>query len=120
MPPSILLVISNSVQSLASGATPGVLQPGESIQVPVYYAGWQLPYNFSYPPINFSLGVLKADDATVIDWNSLKDSLRPPNIHADAWGAVFANLVAQTGTTWGAFVKRLDDNASYLGHLGDR
>ena len=24
----------------ASGATPGVLEPGESAQVPVYYDGW--------------------------------------------------------------------------------
>src|SRR5262249_7427833 len=31
---------SQSVQFLASGSVPGVLEAGESITVPVYYAGW--------------------------------------------------------------------------------
>ena len=31
---------SQSVEILASGATPGVLEPGESDPVPVYYVGW--------------------------------------------------------------------------------
>src|SRR5262245_657183 len=31
---------AQSVQILASGATPGVLAPGEKVRVPVYYAGW--------------------------------------------------------------------------------
>src|SRR5262249_25470106 len=31
---------TNSIQLLAGGATPGLLQPGESEHVPVYWAGW--------------------------------------------------------------------------------
>ena len=31
---------SQTVQFLASGATPGMLEPGESVHVPVYYGGW--------------------------------------------------------------------------------
>ncbi len=31
---------SDTVQFLASGATPGMIEPGESEQIPVYYAGW--------------------------------------------------------------------------------
>ncbi len=31
---------SDAVQFLASGATPGMLEPGESEQIPVYYGGW--------------------------------------------------------------------------------
>ena len=50
---------ANSVQFLASGATPGLLQPGESGRVPVYYAGWQKPWDFRYPPIYFNLGSSK-------------------------------------------------------------
>ena len=53
---------SQSVQFLASGAVPGILQPGESETVPVYYAGWlRNQWDFSRPPINFSLGVLDND-----------------------------------------------------------
>ena len=38
---------ANEVQFLASGETPGLLQPGESRRVPIYYAGWQKPWDFS-------------------------------------------------------------------------
>ena len=31
---------SPTVQFLASGAVPGILEPGESVTVPVYYGGW--------------------------------------------------------------------------------
>jgi hypothetical protein len=31
---------SNTVKMLGSGAIPGILQPGESGRIPVYYAGW--------------------------------------------------------------------------------
>src|SRR5262249_38889713 len=34
---------SDSVQILASGSTPGLLQPGEVVRVPVYWTGQQLP-----------------------------------------------------------------------------
>ena len=51
---------SHQIEILASGATPGVLEPGESVTVPVYYDGWQQPWNFSYPPINFVLGAVLA------------------------------------------------------------
>ena len=36
---------SNTVEILASGKVPGLLEPGESVTVPVYYAGMQLPWN---------------------------------------------------------------------------
>src|SRR5262249_16681608 len=111
---------SPSVQFLASGATPGILQAGESETVPVYYAGWlQSQWDLSGPPISFSVGVLKADDATPIDWSSMKDGLRPPAISTAAWAPIFANLEAQMGDTWGRFVAQLDANAAYLAQLGE-
>jgi len=108
---------SNTIQILASGATAGVLQPGESVRVPVYYAGWQQPWNGS--TINFDLQVLTNDDSRTIDWDALKDGLRPPSINAQAWDPIYANLISLTGNTWGAYVSMLDNNASYLGRLGE-
>ena len=62
---------SQSVQILASGATPGVLAPGESVRVPVYYAGWNIiQWDFIDPVLNFSLKAIKSDDATAVDWPS--------------------------------------------------
>ena len=109
---------SNSVQFLAHGKTPGLLQPGESGRVPVYYAGWQQPWDLSYPTINFDLSVLAADNTGVIDWASLKDFMRPSSLSDEAWTPVFANLKTQTGTTWGDYVRMVNANARYLAKLG--
>ena len=109
---------SHSVQFLGCGQTPGVLQPGETFRVPVYYAGWQQPWDFAYPPVNWTLGVLKADDPTPVDWSSMESDMRPSSIPADAWHAIFTAYSAQAGTTWGGYVTMLDNNASYLGRLG--
>ncbi len=111
---------SHSIQILASGEVPGVLQPGESFRVPVYYAGWQQPWNFSYPPFHFSLGVLKTDDTTPVNWSELKSEMKPSSMSSEAWDATWATLVAQLGNTWGDYVKMLGDNARYLGRLGQR
>ncbi len=111
---------SHSIQILASGDTPGVLQPGESVQVPVYYAGWKQPWDMSYPPIYFNLGVLRADDTNAVNWAALKTSMKPATINADAWEVLWAGFTNQIGTTWGDYAQMLDDNAAYLGRLGQR
>jgi RHS repeat-associated protein len=111
---------SHSIQILASGDTPGVLQPGDSVRVPVYYAGWQQPWDFAYPPMNWNLGVLQADDTNVVDWSALKDSMKPASIGSEAWDAIWAGFASQVGNTWGDYVRMLDDNAAYLGRLVQR
>src|SRR5262249_30429854 len=111
---------SQSIQIFASGATPGLLQPGESVRVPVYYAGWLTDqWDSSRPPIIFSLGVLKADDPTPIDWAALQDGLQPPSIAADAWDAIYPNLTTQMGNTWGSYLAQIDTDATYLAQIGE-
>ena len=111
---------SNSVQFLASGAIPGELQPGESFRVPVYWAGWQQPWDFAYPPINFLVTPFLVSSTEPIDWASLKDSLRPERVDAEAWEPIWTNFQAQVGGTWGNYVAMLDENATYLGRLGQQ
>ncbi len=108
---------SNTIQILASGQIPGVLLPGESIKVPVYYAGLQQPWSGTHVPLN--LGVIETTDTGSVDWSSLKSSLQPPNVPTGAWNQIYANLTSQLGTTWGQFVTALDNNATYLGGLGE-
>lgn len=111
----------NSVQILASGKTPGTLQPGEVINVPVYWAGWQRPWDQSIPlpPFSFTLGSIHTDDAALTNWAPLKDVLRPPSINSDAWDPIFANLTNRLGDTWGDYVRVLNEDAAYLGELGE-
>ncbi len=132
---------TNSIQLLASGVTPGLLQPGESIRVPVYWGGWlESEWDFNSPVV-FQLDVAQTDDQAPsvtagpqaqsstgassggsggggpIPWDQLEAQLRPPTIAPDAWDALFPNLVAQLGSTWDSYLSRLDADAVYLGSL---
>jgi YD repeat-containing protein len=109
---------NHTVEILGSGATPGVLQPGETMRVPVYYAGLQRPW-VSTNTVTFNLTVTNPDDTTPIDWASLRDGLRPPGIDPVAWASIYADVVSQIGPKWGDFVARIDADASYLGRLGE-
>ncbi|HEY1378789.1 MAG TPA: RHS repeat-associated core domain-containing protein [Gemmataceae bacterium] len=109
---------SDTVQINASGATPGLLQPGEHVRVPVYFVGLGGPLDFGDGFLHSSLSVFNAS-TTPIDWPSLQDTLRPPDISAEAWAPIYGNLVAQVGPTWGDFQTMLSDNAQYLGRLGE-
>ena len=111
---------SDTVQILATGRTPGILQPGESCRAPVYFIGLQQPWDFSHRQVQFNLGVLAADNSDPVDWASLKDAMRPPTIRSDAWEAIWANFVAGAGSTWGHYVSMLDDNAAYLSRLDEQ
>ena len=124
---------SQSVEILASGATPGILAPGESEQVPVYYVGWNSfpagmlegvtvePISTWTPaaPVDFSLTTISANDTTSANWSSLLAASQPPSINAAAWSTISANLQAQLGSTSGSYVQLLDNEAAYLGTLGE-
>ncbi len=111
---------AHSVQFVGNGATPGLLQPGESRTVPVYYAGWQQPWDIpGYHTIFFNLGVLASTNSTPIDWPLLKADMRPSTVSTEAWDIIFANLTNQIGNTWGDYVRTLDANANYLAKLGE-
>jgi RHS repeat-associated protein len=109
---------AHSVQIYASGASPGVLQPGERIRVPVYYAGLEQPWDLDDLIVELKLRVHVAGDTTTIDWSSLENELRPDWIAAEVWPAVFGNLTSQIGATWGDYVRVLNNNALYLDRLG--
>jgi RHS repeat-associated protein len=111
---------SHSVQFLASGSTPGLLQPGESVQVPVYYAGWlRSQWDWSHQVV-FSVSALDSSNTQPIDWNSMKDSLRPASLSQAAWNAIYPNLTAQLGSTWGYYMQKLSTDAQYLAGIGER
>jgi len=133
---------SNTIQLLGSGETPGVLQPGESFRIPVYYAGWQQPWDMSYPPFYFSLSVVTEEGQEYVEWDAIDGTLRPSHIPDEAWSAISENLWNQLGGRTGIFryescgrlceirietkpalwpgdyVRVLNENARYLAQLG--
>ncbi|MBX3440753.1 MAG: RHS repeat protein, partial [Planctomycetaceae bacterium] len=108
----------DSVQLYANGSTPGVLQPGERIQVPIYFAGLARPWDLTDGIIELEIRISSANDSTPIDWSVLLPTLRPAWIRDDAWAGVGANLRAQIGSTWGEYIQMLSQNAAYLSRLG--
>ena len=107
-----------TVQFLANGATAGVLEPGEQVRIPVYYAGW-LKSQWAESPVTFSLSVLGADSTQAIDWSSVAPGLRPPAIDAAAWAAISPAVTADIGSTWGQYVQTLDNDSAYLAGIGE-
>ncbi len=111
---------SQSIQILASGASPGILAPGERFSVPVYYAGLLTPWDFGDTAVEMEIRIFDATNAETIPWTAMRDELRPPAIGDEAWTGIYGNLVSNVGSTWGDFVRTLSDNARYLGSLGHR
>jgi RHS repeat-associated protein len=111
---------SHSVAIVASGATPGLLQPGESFRVPVYYGGLQQPWDFGDTAVELEVRIFSTDLTTAIDWNSLAGALRPPAMSDQTWQALLGNLQAQIGDTWGDYVRKLDQDALYLSRQGQQ
>jgi RHS repeat-associated protein len=108
----------NSVQIYASGASPGLILPGERIRVPVYYAGLEKPYDLTDTAIELAIGVHSVGDPTPLDWSTNGDFLRPDWIASDVWPLVHSNLQLQIGGTWGDYVRTLRNNAQYLNRFG--
>jgi RHS repeat-associated protein len=107
-------------QILATGKTPGVLEPGESVTVPVYYAGMLQPWVLSEAKFYFDLRVFNTTDTDAVNWSSLQSSLQPAGISNAAWNTVYSNLTSQLGNTWGSYVQLLDNEAGYLDGLGEQ
>ncbi len=108
---------SHSIQILAQGCSPGRLYPGESVRIPVYWAGWLKPWNYSYPPVSIGLGILTTEENTPINHNQIEQAIQPADMDASTWAAIWRNFTAQTGNTWGDYVRMLDDNATYLAKI---
>jgi RHS repeat-associated protein len=107
---------SDTVQFLASGKTSGVLEPGESVRIPVYYAGQLQPW--IEDKILFDLTVTTIDQPDLINWDELKEETRIESVSSEAWDALWLNMIEAVGTTWGDYVRMLDENAQYLAELG--
>ena len=107
------------VEILASGnQVPGWIEPGESVTVPVYYAGMQRPWDLSETNFQFKLLSYTQKDQKLNDWSSVESGLQPAGVSTQAWSAIFAGLQNEIGPTIGDYVTALDNEATYLGGLG--
>lgn len=90
----------------------GVLPPGAHGSIDFDFAPTIASGN-----ITFTVNTITDPDAA-IDWNSLKDSLRPSSVPTDAWEPIYANFTAAAGATLGEYNAVLARDATYLSRLG--
>ena len=96
------------ILGLNQDGPPGVLPPGASYEIPLYFQGDGSVWNMA-----FNLSVLKAD-ATPIDWTALESRFRPADMASNLWAAVWANFKSTVGTTWADYLRALDTQAHLL------
>jgi RHS repeat-associated protein len=53
-----------------------------------------------------------------VNWAELETRSRPETISADAWNAVWSNLIASTGPLWPDYILMLGDNMNHLTRIG--
>ncbi|MBD2413823.1 hypothetical protein FACHB389_24300 [Nostoc calcicola FACHB-389] len=92
--------------------TAGILAPGATGT-----------YSFLFRPkagaTSGSLNISAPRTGAAIDWNALKDSSRPAYVSAEAWNVIYNNFVNAVGNTSDSYQAVLNENASYLGQLGE-
>ena len=83
--------------------------------MPVYF------YDASDPASSLTFGLLSYNrgNTSAVGWSSLQAGMQPAGMSTTAWNALFTAFMAQAGTTWGDYVRLLDNNASYLRQLGE-
>lgn len=113
---------NDTLQFLAEGQTPGLLQPGEIVRVPVNYLGLVSGGDPREDWVRFSLSFAAPAGSSggtpaPLDWDAVKDQMRPPSIPVDAWSALWQNFTAAAGTYWTDYFRMLQENSVYLGRL---
>lgn len=58
------------------------------------------------------------DGEPEIDWDLLKDDLRPIAVNPLAWDAIYSNFKSAVGDSYDLFQRRMADNARYLASIG--
>ena len=120
---------ANSISFLAKSENGYMLQPtgaadtnyyvvsknSESNSVSFYWAGWQQPWDFSYPKFHFKVAVVDANNTDPIYW---PDKLKGTSYDAAYKNVLVTALKQEVGTTMGSYVAMLTSNAQKLSKLG--
>jgi len=96
---------ANSLGIIVSGKTAGTIQPGETVEIPIYWGGLLRPWDSLGSEI--SLGVISANLEMEIDLKELEKSMRPDGIHDTVWNIIWSRFTSIIGTTWGSYVAAL-------------
>ena len=99
------------ILGLNQDGPPGLLPPGATCEIPLYF--YVDPSRAGHSEMSYNLFVLKAD-SILIDWTELEARLRPTDLAADLWAAVWSNFKSSIGSTWADYLRALDTQAHLL------
>ena len=99
------------ILGLNQDGPPGLLPPGATCEIPLYF--YVDPSRAGHSEMSYNLFVLKAD-SILIDWTELEARLRPTDLAADLWAAVWSNFKSSVGSTWADYLRALDTQAHLL------
>ncbi len=111
---------SDTIRFVANGEIPGTLAPGETRQIPIYYAGLLQPWDFSDNSVNFKTRYILPGNDAPLNWVEHLSDRVPAGVDPEAWAAVTARLQARFGPTWGSFQEVVVEDIAYFGTLGQR
>ncbi len=105
-----LLLPTGRDDSLKANATDDLAH-----SVTIYYAGWQKPWDYSYPDFELGYSVLDSSNTTPIDWDAIMDG---DGIDGKLRQTLTASLQEIVGDTWGDYVAALNRIAMQLDNVG--
>ncbi|MBQ8286728.1 MAG: RHS repeat protein, partial [Thermoguttaceae bacterium] len=114
---------ASSISLLTSGAQNGVLGPGETLEIPVYWSGWVKPWDSA--SFEFELSLVEKTETTALDAAEMEKSLRESFTTSrgaawadDEWALVWASASETFGSTWGDYVSALIDASATAAQNG--
>ena len=110
--PNNLLSETIRIMGINAVGPAGILPPGVTHSVPVYF------FTETGPP-EFELFVIEQHDDNPFDWEAAA-GVRPDTMGSDVWDIGWPNVQAQAGGTWGDVSLALADVATLLGQRGER
>ncbi len=107
-------IAGHSVEVLGIGGStnPDVLRVGESMRFPIYFIAPNLGSDAEFELLE------TPDSSEPIDWPSLKEGMRPPDMDPGVWDALWPDLIARLGVTWADYLQVLRDNAARAASWG--
>ena len=94
-------------------APAGMLSSGSRNRIPIFF---KVPDGLDgHELIEFKVEKMTADGED-IDWQAIETDIKPDDIADDVWHVLWANVKDQLGETWYSYLKRLNNDATYLSH----
>ena len=107
---------SDALSFFVNGEGSVTIQPGESVNVPIYYTGWRSnDWDFGNSHINWNVSMLYAGDTTPLKWS---DVFRNSGLASNTEEALAQAFSAEFGDTWGGYYEMVVGNLRYLNEIG--